>query len=94
MRLGESGKVRSRPASVAPRERAEARAALPSSRALIATTPAAPLRTPTLNCRQAPFLAQLIATRDRLPQTRERRCTEPSEAIAAYRRILALVNAQ
>jgi len=34
---------------------------------------------------QTPFLAQLIATKDQLPQTRERRRAEPDEAIAAYR---------
>lgn len=33
----------------------------------------------------AAFLAQLIATRDNMPQTRARRRAEPDEAIAAYR---------
>ena len=33
---------------------------------------------------QAGFLAQLIATDRKLPQTRERRRAEPAEAIAAY----------
>ncbi|MEI9804585.1 MAG: hypothetical protein WDN48_09130 [Pseudolabrys sp.] len=34
--------------------------------------------------REAQFLAHLIATKDRLPQTRERRRADPAEAIAAY----------
>ena len=33
----------------------------------------------------APFLAQLIATRQQAPQTRARRRAEPEEAIAVYR---------
>ena len=33
---------------------------------------------------QAGFLAQLIATDRKLPQTRERRRAEPADAIAAY----------
>lgn len=32
----------------------------------------------------APFLAQLIATQMRLPQTRARRRAEPEQAISAY----------
>lgn len=43
------------------------------------------------NYRQATFLAQLIATRDHAPQTRERRRAEPMEALAAYRATAALV---
>ena len=35
--------------------------------------------------RDAAFLAHLIATERHLPQTRERRCAEPAEALAAYR---------
>jgi hypothetical protein len=38
--------------------------------------------------RQAPFLAQLIATKERHPQMRERRRATPTEAIAAYRAAL------
>ena len=34
----------------------------------------------------APFLAQLVATKQGHPQTRERRRVEPHEALAAYRR--------
>lgn len=42
------------------------------------------------NYRAANFLAQLIATRDHAPQTRERRRAEPTEALAAYRAMAAL----
>jgi hypothetical protein len=60
------------------------------SRALVATGPAAE-RGPATGFRQTPFLAQLIATRDQIAQTRERRRAEPEEAIAAYRATQALV---
>jgi len=43
--------------------------------------------------RQATFLAQLIATREQLPQTRERRRASPQEATAAYRAMATLANA-
>lgn len=60
------------------------------SRALVITAPpSAP--EPASNYRQAAFLAQLIATRDHAPQTRERRRAEPMEALAAYRATAALV---
>ncbi len=39
--------------------------------------------------RVATFLAHLIATAHQLPQTRQRRCAEPAEAIAAYRNAIA-----
>ncbi len=39
--------------------------------------------------RVAAFLAHLIATARQLPQTRERRCAEPAEAIAAYQAAIA-----
>ena len=55
-----------------------------SARALIALKPTAPSDA-DLNARpQAGFLAQLIATADKLPQTRARRRADPAEAIAAY----------
>jgi hypothetical protein len=41
----------------------------------------------------AAFLAQLIATREQLPQTRERRRAEPADAIAVYAAALAAVPA-
>ncbi|WP_137042845.1 hypothetical protein [Pseudolabrys sp. FHR47] len=59
-------------------------------RALVATGPQ-PMAEPAPNYRQATFLAQLIATRDHAPQTRERRRAEPVEALAAYRATAALV---
>ena len=37
-----------------------------------------------------PFLAQLVATKDGHPQTRERRRAEPNVALAAYRATAAL----
>ena len=40
-----------------------------------------------VNYRQAAFLAHLIAVKDQLPQTRERRRVEPGEAIATYRAV-------
>lgn len=42
------------------------------------------------NFRQAPFLAQLIATKDQHPQTRERRRADPSHVIGAYRAAKAM----
>jgi hypothetical protein len=39
----------------------------------------------------APFLAQLVATKDGHPQTRERRRVEPNEATAAYRAAAARI---
>jgi hypothetical protein len=54
------------------------------SRALVVLAPAAAAEPSTIY-RQAAFLAHLIAVKDHLPQTRERRRAEPAEAIAAYR---------
>jgi hypothetical protein len=58
-----------------------------AGRALVVLAPAdapkAPETTPT-SYRGAEFLAHLIATKEHLPQTCERRRAEPSEAIAAY----------
>ena len=71
-----------REATAAPREHAA------ESHALVVQAAAAAERIST-NYRQAPFqatfLAHLIATKDQLPQTRERRRAEPDEVIAAYR---------
>jgi hypothetical protein len=58
-----------------------------SSRALIPLTPAEPSET-SMRSRthaDASFLAHLIATDQKLPQTRERRRAEPRDVIAAYR---------
>lgn len=61
-----------------------------SGRALVTVT-SQPAAESAPNYRQATFLAQLIATRDHAPQTRERRRAEPMEALAAYRAAAALV---
>jgi hypothetical protein len=55
-----------------------------SSRALIPLEPVGSSDTPLRTRPQAGFLAHLIATREKLPQTRERRRAEPQEAIAVY----------
>jgi hypothetical protein len=61
----------------------------PDSRALVVVAPAA-VHEPPANYRQVAFLAHLIAAKDQLPQTRERRRAEPGEAIAAYRAVAAM----
>jgi|SRR5689334_9277874 hypothetical protein len=43
--------------------------------------------------RNAPFVAQLVATKDQHPQTRERRRAEPDVVLAAYRATVALTTA-
>ena len=59
------------------------------SRALVAL--AAPVAARSLPLyRQAPFLAQLIATKQHHPQTRERRRAEPAQAIFAYQAMAQL----
>ncbi len=55
-----------------------------SSRALIPLAPVASGETPVRVHPDARFLAHLIATDQRLPQTRERRRAEPADVIAAY----------
>jgi len=55
-----------------------------SSRALIALQPVTPGETPVRTHPDARFLAHLIATDQKLPQTRERRRAEPAVAITAY----------
>lgn len=56
-----------------------------ASRALVAiATPPSVTHRP-MAYRDAPFLAQLLATKADLPQTRARRRAEPDEALAAYR---------
>jgi hypothetical protein len=57
---------------------------LSTSRALIAVQPVASGETPVRTHPDARFLAHLIATDQRMPQTRERRRAEPQAAIAAY----------
>jgi hypothetical protein len=55
-----------------------------SSRALIPLEPIGSSDTPLRTRPQADFLAHLIATREKLPQTRERRRAEPRDVIAVY----------
>ena len=58
--------------------------AVPAGRAL-AVLSASPIETPASGPRPAAgFLAQLIATAQRAPQTRQRRRAEPEEARASY----------
>ena len=59
------------------------------SRALVTLIAPAPA-TPLPPHRQAPFLAQLIATRQRLPQTRALRRAEPAQAVSAYQAMAEL----
>jgi hypothetical protein len=55
-----------------------------ASHALVVLAPAEiPEKAPT-SYRKAEFLAHLIATKEHLPQTCERRRADPAEAIAAY----------
>ena len=59
------------------------------SRALIALEPIGSSDTPLRTRPQAGFLAHLIATREKLPQTRERRRAEPQDVIAVYAAAIA-----
>jgi hypothetical protein len=61
------------------------------SRALTLVTPVvADEQDTATRYRPAEFLAHLIAMKDQLPQTRERRRATPAEAIAAYRAVEAM----
>jgi hypothetical protein len=75
----------------APRDETPARheAETASGRALIPLQPIAPSDTPLRTRPQAAYLAHLIATKDKLPQTRERRRAEPQDVIAAYAAAIA-----
>ena len=61
------------------------------SRALIAVEAPAPVERSFVHSRHpaAPFLAQLIATQMRAPQTCARRRVEPGEAISVYAAVAA-----
>jgi hypothetical protein len=61
------------------------------SRALVRLAPAAPTPGISARYRQAPFLAHLLAVKDRHAQTCERRRADPQEAIAAYRSVAGLL---
>ena len=91
MRIGEVRKVVPRQADPVPRdaEPAAAEQAAPS-RAMVALTPAAGLRSSPHPHQEAPFLAQLLATKDQHPQTRERRRAAPEDVVAAYQAAAAL----
>ncbi len=95
MRVGGIGKAVARQSGFvrqesepAPAERAQ------TGRALVVLAPATSAAEPPETFRQAPFLAQLLAMKDRHPQTRDRRRAEPHEAIAVYRAIAALAEHQ
>jgi hypothetical protein len=60
-------------------------------RALLVLEPEREILGAVASFRQAPFLAQLIATKDKHPQTRERRRALPVDAIGAYRAVEAMV---
>jgi hypothetical protein len=75
----------------AERQHDEADASVQESRELVATGQVAGSQGAAVY-REAAFLAHLIATKEKVPQTRERRRAEPSEAIAAYRTAIALVH--
>jgi hypothetical protein len=90
MRSGKINGGNLQPAGL-PRQVAEAAPGELPGRALIALAPAPAALEPLTVYRQAPFLAQLIATKEQHPQTRERRRAEPSEAVAAYRAGTALI---
>jgi hypothetical protein len=66
-------------------ETAKADASASSSRALIPLSPVRHSeRTPAAAWQAANFLAHLIATKQAIPQTRERRRVEPSVAASIY----------
>jgi len=90
MRIGQITTAGSRPSNL-PAPDAD-RAPADESRALVALMPATAARQSCESHRKAAFLAHLIATKDQLPQTRERRRAEPAEAIAAYRAGAALTD--
>jgi hypothetical protein len=64
--------------------------ARPESRALVALDPLLRYTGQSATYRYAPFVAQLVATKDQHPQTRERRRADPHDALAAYRAAAAL----
>jgi hypothetical protein len=66
---------------------------LSESRELISLAPVVQSSERMSGYRSAPFLAQLVATKNDHPQTRERRRAEPKVALAAYRATAALTEA-
>lgn len=61
------------------------------SRALVVIESAPATQDRPMAYRSAPFLAQLIATKAQMPQTRTRRRAEPQDATAAYRAVARLI---
>jgi len=61
-------------------------------RALVTLAPNAAAPEAQPGYRNVAFLAQLIATKDQHPQTRERRRADPTDVLAAYRAAAALSN--
>ena len=90
MRSVETGDAVSQAAAMPPRGGAAPTPVPESSRALVPLAPVASARKPLAGHGEAAFLAHLIAVKDQLPQTRERRRAEPGEALAAYRAVSAL----
>jgi len=62
------------------------------SRALVTLAPGVGPSEGQPGYRNVAFLAQLIATKDQHPQTRERRRADPTDVLAAYRATAALSN--
>ena len=93
MRIGPtSGRTFGQMAGGMPHEAAQqAKEPRSESRALVPVAPQSERTDRPMAYRDAPFLAQLIATKAKLPQTRARRRAEPTEALAAYRSVAALV---
>jgi hypothetical protein len=80
-RRHESGGYRTEPGAEKPAS---------ESRALVTLKPAVDHSDAQPGYRNVAFLAQLIATREQHPQTRERRRADPTEVLAAYRAVAAL----
>lgn len=76
---------------VAQRQAPQASGPRAQSRALVAVEPPANREDRSLAYRDAPFLAQLLATKAKHPQTCARRRAEPGAALAAYRAVASLV---
>lgn len=94
MRLGEVNSLASRHHESAG-HRTEPGGELPASesRALVTLVPNADHSDGQAGYRNMGFLAQLIATKEQHPQTRERRRADPTEVLAAYRAAAALSQA-
>ena len=92
MRLGAvSGRTFGQSAGGVPHEAVpQAKEPRSESRALVAVEPQAERTDRPMAYRDAPFLAQLLATKADLPQTRARRRAEPADALAAYRSVASL----